>query len=197
MAVPSTLRLELVWRLQGADWAVNVLHYTTGTAIPVTADSMAPVAFAISAAFGTSGMDDAYSSQTQLNRFRVRDLRADGLEVQEFVINSTGLNGGPPMPRQTCIVTKLQSTFFGRKGRGRIFWPAPANNQVGTNGLAIAALTTAVTTFTNNLMLLPAGPMGNIVLGVYSRVDGVTRSVINTSTDNSFDMQTRRRDTTI
>lgn len=197
MATPSTFRLELVWQIQTQDWAVNVLHYTTGAAGALTQDAVSPMAAAIGSAFTSSGYRAAVSSQMSLSRLRARDIRTDGNPIIEAAINLAGTDGGNPMPRQTCVVSTLRTTFVARKGRGRVFWPSTANNGVTAAGTLDPADQAVVNAFAGALMTLPAGPLGNVVLGVLSRVDNTTRTVTQITTDTTYDVQTRRRDISI
>jgi len=197
MAVADTLRVEFVWRNGGIDFAVNVLHFTTGSSDPLTQAMVDALGATIETAFVASNFDDHYSTATEFDRIVVRDLRTDGNGPLSFALDHPGTVANNPSPAQTCIVTTLRTTDGSRRGRGRIYWPNPENARTTATGGIPATTITAATDFTTDLMLVSAGTLGNLVLGVYSRADDVTRSVTSVSTDSTYDVQVRRRDLSI
>jgi len=197
VAVDDTIRVEFVWRMSGIDFAVNVLHFTTGATDPLTQAMVDALGANIETAFTTANMDDQYSTVSEFDRIVARDLRTDGNGPLEFALDRVGTVAANPQPAQTCLVSTLRTTDGSRSGRGRIYWPAMANTLSSATGQALLATTTACNAFVEDLMLIGAGALGNLVLGVYSRVDSLTRSVTSVSTNNTFDVQTRRRDLSI
>jgi hypothetical protein len=197
VATPSTIRVELVWRFNALDWAVNVLHYTTGVSGPLIGDDVSALASSIGTAFTGSGLRPFYDNLVTLDRIQARDIRTDGNEVLTSTINLAGTSAGETMPLQTCVVTTLRTTFVTRRGRGRIYWPATSVTSTNGFGAVAPALVTAFGAFTQDLMLVAAGSQGNLALGVLSRVDNTTRTVVTNSTNNTYDVQTRRRDLSI
>jgi hypothetical protein len=197
VATADTIRVELIWKLSGVDWAVNVIHFTTGSAGALTTDNTASLASAIGTAFSAASLPADYPNEVLLDRALIRDLRTDGQQVWEKSINIVGTNSGNLLPAQTCIVSTLRTTTFSRRGRGRIYWPAPALGSSDPAGQVVAAAATRYSTFVTDLMSVTAGDLGTLVLAVLSRVDNTARTVTNVITDRVFDVQTRRRDLSI
>jgi hypothetical protein len=197
MATPSTIRIELVWKLTAVDFAVNVLHYTTGVGGPLLADDVDQMGSAIGTAFTASNLITDYSNEMALDRIRVRDMRTDGNGVFEDSVNVAGSGSSNTCPAQTCVVTTLRTSVGSRRGRGRIFWPAPNVNSVADAGVLSPVSQARFALFVQDLLLINGGSQGNVVLGVFSRTDNSTRSVISHNTDRIFDVQTRRRDLSI
>jgi len=195
--IADTLRVELVWRFGVIDFAVNVLHFTTGAGDPLTQAMVDAMGADIEAAFVSSSFDDQYSTESELDRIVVRDLRTDGNGPVSFQLDHSGTIAENPCPAQTCVVTTLRTTNGTRRGRGRIYWPAPASNKTTASGGVAPALSDAATDFTEALLLVSAGALGNVALGVYSRADDITRTVTDVNTDSVFDVQVRRRDLSI
>lgn len=197
MATADTIRVELVWKLQTVDWAVNVLHYTTGATDPVTGDVASSMATAIHDAFTGTGIQAHYADEVELDRIRVRDIRTDGNGVFERTINELGTSAAVPCPAQTCVVTTLRTTTGTRRGRGRVYWPAPATSVMSAQGTLGTVAQGDYNDFVTDLMAIGAGGLGSLNLSVLSRTDNISRTVTNISTDVIFDVQTRRRDLSI
>jgi len=197
MAVADTLRIELVWQLQGVDFAVNVLHYTTGSTDPLVQNDADQLAIDIGTAFATANVDDGYANETDLNRIILRDLRTDGNPPLIGAVTFTGGFAGAPMPGQNCVVSTLRTTNGSRRGRGRIYWPAPSADVLTDGGNLSSTYVSRYNALVTDLMSIDATNIGVINLGVYSRADDVTRTVTAVTTDNVFDVQTRRRDQSI
>lgn len=197
MAVADTIRVELVWKLLASDFAVNVLHFTTGATDPLVQAMVDAFGAAVETAMTTANFDDHFSTGTTLDRVVMRDLRTDGNGPLQFITDRPGTIAQNPMPAQTCLVTTLRTTNGSRRGRGRIYWPAMANNQTTSLGTATSQTVVDATLFVVDLMSVAAGALGNLVLGVYSRADDLTRTVTQATTDTVFDVQTRRRDLSI
>lgn len=197
MAVADTIRIEVVWRLGGVDFAENVLHYTTGAADPIDDADVAIFGTEFETVFGSSGLRAEMSNAIQLHRVVARDLRTDGNGPLTFLIESTGTVVSNPLPPQDCVVTTLRTTNGSRRGRGRIYWPGNAANQTTAAGQVDPTAITAFGAFMDAILTMPMGTPGNVVLGVYSRADDVTRTVVSHITDTVYDVQTRRRDLSI
>lgn len=197
MAVADTLRVELVWKMGAIDFAVNVLHYTTGASDPLTQAMVDGAAADFDGVFTTSGFSARYSDDMSLDRIVVRDLRTDGNGPLTGLIEDVGLQATNPLPAQTCLVTTLRTTNGSRRGRGRIFWPCPHADLTTTTGQANPNLVVDAGDFVDGIMSITAGTLGAILLGVYSRADDLTRTVTAHTTDSVFDVQTRRRDLSI
>jgi len=197
MVTADTIRVECVWQIGNIDFAVNVLHFTTGVTDPLEQSDVDTLGANIETAFTTANFDDVYSTNTKFDRIVCRDLRTAGNGPLEFSLARIGTVAQNPGPSQTCVVTTLRTTDGSRRGRGRIYWPATANNQTTSNGGVATAVVTAANAFVDDLMLIGAGGLGNLVLGVYSRSDNLTRTVTARTTDAVYDVQTRRRDLSI
>jgi hypothetical protein len=197
MATPSTIRGQLVWKLSGVDWAMNVLHWTSGFSGSLLADDVSAMAAEISGLFTSTTLKNHYSPSVLLDRLEVRDIRTDGNEILSAPINLQGTGTANTLPAQTCLVTTIRTTLASRRGRGRIYWPAMSVVAVGVNGQATTGAVTAAGAFTEGLFSVAAGTFGPVILSVLSRTDNVARSVVTQSTNSVFDVQTRRRDLSI
>lgn len=197
MATPNAINVQLWWTLNGTSWAVNSLWYNTGAATPIDQAVTNAIAASVNAAITAATPGNAYVPATDLAEIRVRDHRTDGNPVFIAPLVFTGLGGPNMSPRQTCVVTTIQSVLFSRRGRGRIYWPAPAEGVLTNVGTLTAGGQTIFQNFTEELLLLDAGTLGNIVLSVFSRSDNVVRTVVSHTTDTTFDVQTRRRDVAV
>jgi hypothetical protein len=197
MATPSTIRVELVWQLSALDWAINVLHYTTGVPGPLLGDDVTQMGTDIGASFTASQARLQYPASVVLHRIRARDIRTDGNGVLESPIGLAGTGGGNVLPAQTCLVSTIRSTLVSRRGRGRIYWPAMSTVTLGSSGQAIPGVATQMSLFVTQLMSITAGSNGNVQLAVLSRSDNTARTVVSVSTNTIFDVQTRRRDLSV
>jgi hypothetical protein len=197
VATPDTIRCELVWQMSGLDFALNVLHYTTGATGPLLSDDVSQMSSAIGAAWVASGGRVDYANEMALHRIRVRDIRTAGQPVLESNITTAGTASLDTLPLQTCVVSTIRTTTYSRRGRGRIYWPAPSVATLTTTGTLSAAAAGRFNAWVTDLMSISGGSLGPLTLSVLSRADNVARSVIAVNTDPSFDVQTRRRDTSI
>lgn len=197
MAVADTFRVELVWKMGGIDFAVNVLHYTSGATDPLTQADADAFASNLDSSLTASGLLSRYSTATSLDRIVMRDLRTDGNGPLTSVIDADGTQATNPGPAQTCVVTTLRTTNGSRRGRGRIYWPTPHSNNTDATGQLTTAAQTDYNDFMTAILDLGTSGLGVLDLGVYSRADDITRTVTSFTTDLTFDVQTRRRDLSI
>lgn len=197
MAVADTIRVELVWRMLQVDWAVNVLHYTTGSSDPLTQANVTALGLVFDGIWTSSGLESATTGDIEFGRVVCRDLRTDGNPPLQHVLNDSGSSAEPALPSQTCLVTTVRTANGTRRGRGRIFWSLGNRTLSTTGGVASSTYVNAIQAWMDDIALVAAGTLGNLALGVYSRADDVTRTATSWTTNNTFDVQTRRRDLSI
>lgn len=193
----NAIRVEIVWTLANLPWAVNVLHYIPETGDAVTQTTADDVGNSIEAGWTSSNLDDAYNNQVRCNTINVRDLRSDGLPVFTTAATMIGTATTSLLPAQTCVVTTIRSALNTRRGRGRIYWPAPAVGAPSSTGQLTTGSQGLYQAWMNAIDVLAINDPGNLTLGVYSRTDGVTRPVVSFDTNLIFDVQVRRRDSSI
>lgn len=195
--VPDTIRTEWVWQIGGSDFAVNVLHYTTGATDPLVQANVTAFGSEVLGLWTSTNIKTRYSNAVALNRIICRDLRTDGNGPLQTAVSLVGTGVTNPLPPQDCIVTTLRTTNGSRRGRGRIYWPGDGAGFTTAAGLVSSTTLTAISGWMDGLLSVSMGTLGAVVLGVYSRSDDVTRTVTAHSTDAVYDVQTRRRDLSI
>lgn len=100
---------------------------------------------------GGFGLEAIYPSGTVLNLTSVAQL--NGVPFREGAKTSTtealpGTLGTDSLPEQTCIVISLRGVNVGKKNRGRIHLPAPAED-MATGGLLNSTPSTRVSSATD------------------------------------------------
>lgn len=197
MAVDDTIRAELIWQLSGVDWAVNVLHYRIEDTQPVDANNVASLAAYVGAQWTASGLRAAYPDEVRMSRLKVRDLRTPDAAPIEASISLLGTSAAVLNPAQTCVVTTLRTVLASARGRGRIFWPAPAVGANDVNGTVAPGTVALYQAYANLLRSSDFGAGADAQLAVLSRALGVSTVVTSVSTNSGFDVQVRRRDLSI
>lgn len=197
MPTPQAVNIQLFWQINGVDWAVNSLWYIDVKPRPYVQADADEYAAGIEADWTSSLIGGEYNAEVQLDRMSLRDFNTEGNPIFFSQIDNVGTRGGDMLPRQTCAVTTTRTAFVTRRGRGRIYWPAPAAGTLGATGLFDGAFIAAANAWTNALRTIPRAGSDAAQLGVFSRVDNIVRSVISVNTDNSPDVQVRRRDLSV
>jgi hypothetical protein len=193
--VPDTVQVDLIWQLDGVDFAANVLHFLVGPSFEVDQSAADDIADAVGAAFDAGGTSwkDITNTGMGLKRVLVRDLRE--ASQPQFVgdVSLLGNNASDPLPLQTSLCVTLRTGLAGRKFRGRVYLPPPTEGQSDTNGNPSAGTATAAATFIDAMVDL-ANPSGDMALAVTSRVSSestpVTEVVVR---DLVWDTQRRRQ----
>ena len=113
MAQADTCRLSIIWKLDGADHAVNVLHFDSNGHVIDQADADA-VAAAVDAAFISSNFEDTVANNYSLDRIVLRDLNVDNQPEFSAIIDSPGLVAADVLPLSTSLCITLRTPLAGR-----------------------------------------------------------------------------------
>lgn len=115
-----------------ADWSTNLVAWWTDA---------------------TNGMQGIYPTGTTFDLSTVAELTGvpfrEGAKLEQ-THTLAGALSTDSLPEQDCIVVSLRAAAVGRKNRGRIHYPAPAEDQV-TGGVLNTTPSTHVSTATNVL----------------------------------------------
>ncbi|HKW42517.1 MAG TPA: hypothetical protein VJN39_14810 [Gemmatimonadales bacterium] len=102
---------------------------------------------------GTNGMQGIYPTGTTFDLSTVAALSGvpfrEGAKLEQ-THSLAGALSTDSLPEQSCIVVSLRAAEVGRKNRGRIHYPAPAEDKV-TGGVLNSTESTHVSTATNVL----------------------------------------------
>lgn len=192
LVMPDTVRVNVIWSLSGAEYAVNVLHYLVGPATIINQAAADDLSDVIQSAFLISGLDDLFANEVQLARSTVRDLRVASQAEYSSAIAQAGLNGLDILPLSVALVVTLRTALAGRRYRGRTYLSGFAEDSNQGNGTASAAAIIAAEAFIQALeTIIVAGNEWS--LGVMSIAAGETNAVTSTGVrDNVWDTQRRR-----
>lgn len=119
------------------------------------------------------------------------------IQVRQESIASAGpgTRGGTPMPTVVCGITEWLSVMAGRSGRGRTYWPFPANTDVSASaqpvGLYISALGTASTAILNFTTVTGGGGSIPVQLTLHSKT-AFLPNLTGFTVKNKFASQHRR-----
>lgn len=194
LVIPETIQARLVYDKDGADYAVQVLHYKVASTFVVdqtnTDDFAADVAAAWDA--GAVSQRDLTSDNVRLNRVGLRDIRNPNLPLFEKSLTLAGFAAADPMPAQTAYVVTLRTSFAGRSYRGRTYLTGYAEGQNDAAGNPVANVRTAAENFMNDMLQHTVGGF-TLFLAVASRTLGESNDVISvTGRDLVWDTQRRR-----
>lgn len=198
LVIPATVQAQIIWGKNGADHAVNVLHFINNTAAPVTQAMVDDVAAGMVVAFNEPDLTPVafrtrISNDYTLERVTLRDINVANQPLFESTGSplSTGSSSADPLPDATALVVTLRTELAGRKFRGRIYTCGWAETQSGGDGQPAAAQSGHAVLFVNAIQrefLIRQG----LQLAVASRVDLASRQVTSTDADNRWDTQRRR-----
>lgn len=191
VVIPATVRVSMVWKLSGTDYAVNALHYIVPGATVVDQAAANDIANDIGTAFAGT-YDASVADAVELNRVEVRDLRTASQPVYIGLILVDGASVVPPLPPQNAIVVTLRTALAGRSYRGRVYLPGASELASSATGSIESAAMTNANDFIDNIITeTVSGQTWN--LGVASPTLGLTTAVTNALVrDNVFDTQRRR-----
>lgn len=207
------LRLSIQGALPGGEvWSVNPAFHFNAVLAPTwdQASGDAIVAALIAAISSTevgTALRTVMSSSATITGYRL-----EGRDEDESLLGvSEGLYGAPipglgtySKTNQAAIVVSLRTTTPGAKGRGRMYWPATGASVSATTGRLsnptptdIANGAGALLELIQNTIEANAGlfPWSEVLLGVRSGTDHVTRTVTRLQVGDIVDTQRRRRDT--
>lgn len=135
----------------GLTWSFRQHFESPSTIATVSSDwSTALIAWWTDA---TNGMQGIYPAGTTFDLSTVAELTGVPYREGAKLLQTHALVGAltsDSMPEQNCIVVSLRAANVGRKNRGRIHYPAPAEDKA-TGGLLGATESTHVSTATNVL----------------------------------------------
>lgn len=206
-------RLSIKGSLPGGEvWSVNpAFHFNAAFAPQWDQDSGDAIVQALLAAVTSTTLptplEDVMSNQAKITGFRLegRGEFEELLGVSEDIYGTPlAGTGSPTKPNQSAIVLSLRTQTPGASGRGRIYWPALGATLSTTTGKmtipttvqladgAVALLELIQETIEANAGLFP---FTDVLLGVRSVTDHVTRTVTKIQVGDALDTQRRRRDT--
>lgn len=135
----------------GLSWSFRQHFESTSAIATIAADwSAALVTWWTDA---TNGMQGIYPTGTTFDLSSVAALSGVPFREGAKLLQTHSLAGAlssDSLPEQDCIVVSLRAAEVGRKNRGRIHYPAPAEDKV-TGGELNSTESTHVSTATNNL----------------------------------------------
>lgn len=206
-------RLSIKGGLPGGEvWSVNpAFHFNAAFAPQWDQASGDAIVTALLNAITTvtlpTALKSLLSTAGTITSYRLegRDEDDELLGVSEDLY-STPLagSGGSTKTNQAAMVLSLRTTTPGASGRGRMYWPAlGATLTASTGRLAtpttadIAAGAVALLELIQETIEANAGlfPFTDVLLGVRSPTDHVTRTVTRIQVGDIVDTQRRRRDT--
>lgn len=192
LVIPDTVRVNMVWSLSGAEYAVNVLHYIVPAGQVVNSAAAADLAADIGGAFTGGALDAWIADEIALTRVSVRDIRVANQPEYSAPINAPGLSAQDPLPLQTSLVATLRTALAGRRYRGRYYQTGFSEAANGATGRADNTIVADLEAFLTNI----SNPTvtGNLwALGVMSTVLGETNAVTAIEVrDTVWDTQRRR-----
>lgn len=202
--------IRVIWRgtLPGGEsWSTSAAYIPVGVQVaPQPQALMNAAATAIANAGLPSFLNSYLSPAGTLTSVRLEQRTASGaLLVVGEGARSTPANGSgsATKPFQTSLVVSLRTAVPGRRGRGRMYWPAlGASISATTLRLAmgsIEAMAPLMVTFlkgTGDLLQATFGGVAH-VLTVHSKANASEEEVIALEVGDVLDVQRRRRDKAI
>lgn len=132
-------------------------HHLTSTVV-TTAQAIAVASAAAWAAGADAGFLENFPNTTTWNRITAYGLNADGSpdgDLGQVIINQMGSSTLKPLPNQCAWVVTLRTSDLSRRGRGRMFLPAPDSGHLGNAGrvlpTSVAQVATGIQTYLNTL----------------------------------------------
>lgn len=177
----------------GETWA-NVLNFRRISGQTFDLTHALDLTAAVRSAY--ANLQGFWPSTTVLQQFTVRDLAVPG--SSPFVLSTVPLAGSgtlaDALPNDLCSVVTLETGLAGRRGRGRIFLPAPTKAALVSTAAGgpqfTQAYLTAAANFAQDLATWTVPP--DTALVVVSRVDNLSRFVQRGYVDSKADTLRRR-----
>jgi len=184
--VPLTSRLVATYSDAEGATAANVLHFLAigGDFDETTGDGIAQ----LWADFFELYSVNSWQIDTALEW---TDLRVDPPET--LIVNTDGAIGdstAATLPANVAACLSLSAASGGRSGRGRIYLPGISEEYVTNSSLSNPFITATIAGYVS-FATQCAGTHG-WVPAVYSRTDGISRSVLSTGMSTVVDTQRRR-----
>lgn len=126
----SFYRQTLLWTLPGAEKAAIRFHWARDTGSVPTIGLPESSAFALRATEFWDNIKDRYSVLTNYTGSRLQVIALDGTVAQtsdSLVAGSPGTEVNNTLPLQVAVVASLRTALGTRRGRGRVFLPAPSS----------------------------------------------------------------------
>lgn len=197
LVIPNTIQCRLVWNLDGAEHAVNVLHFRNDNNVVVDQALANQVATAINTASSALHAGVAYrqriANNFTLQKVTLRNIHAANQPEIENAVQPvfTGQDPGAILPVATALVVTLRTPLAGKSFRGRVFLPgfsAGSNTGLGTPS---ADVVTHAVIFVNAIDTNVQAAT-TLRLAVASRKLGVANYSTSRDADARWDTQRRR-----
>jgi hypothetical protein len=142
----NAIKVRIVWQLNGADYAVNVLWLRNPGATAVNVALCDLLRSNLGAALTSAGMLPLMPTTVQLGRIFIQDISNNtNAEVQSTIATShPGTSVSPVLPLQDALVATIRTAKVGKSFRGRIYTCGFATNAADPAGTATAATVAAV-----------------------------------------------------
>lgn len=199
----DVIRLSIEGALPGGEvWSINPCWSVEPPGIAVDFDDCQAIATAAAAIDPGAAVKGAMNSATTITSVRVEARTYAGvLEALAEAPLATPLVGGGTSPKsfQSAWVVSLRTTTPGGRGRGRLYWPATAQNtDSSTLRVPTAARDSFAAGFKTYLSGLETAVRATIALSrlvVWSRTGVTAHGVSSIQVGDILDVQRRRRDT--
>lgn len=207
LPVPQGVQLKLIWTLNGAEAAINILNWANPQNNIVNQAAADAIDSGVKAGLASSGLGAQLYSGVALARIEVRDLTQNSnpwyLGTGAAVAGTSAAN---PLPAATSFVVSLTTGFRGRSFNGRYYQWGYTEDANDVNG----GCTVVASTATRNFLIAITSTMGAVprvfscaVLSRFTTTPGSTTpternppllTVINgfTVRDQRWDVQRRR-----
>lgn len=139
VVITGTLQIRVIWALNGADWAENVLHALIGAGPSVDQSMADAIASDAGAAHVSSGLNVLQPTGVTLDRVAIRDIRTANQALIESPVGSAGTATSQLLPRGNALVVTLRTALAGKSFRGRSYVPGFGEDSNDTGGRATAA----------------------------------------------------------
>ena len=189
--ITGTYEIRITWALNGADWALNVLHCQLPGGDPVNQGLADAWATDLDAAHDSSGLAALQPASISIDRVGVRDLRVANQAMYEADVSSPGTGAGDLLVRAASIVVTMRTALAGRSFRGRSYVPGFNEAQNGADGTIAPAASAAATAWITAIRT--AATARGHTLAVASVKLGTSQPVTaQLVRDNVWDVQRRR-----
>lgn len=193
----SFLRHTLMWTLPGGEVANTTCAWAEDSAI-VSLDDLSVDMLASKGTALWADIKPAYAPQILYIGSRVQWIASDGhvVETAERVITGVaGTGGGNQLPQEVAVVASLRTALASRRGRGRMYLPAPAYG-------ALTSASRLDTTIRDDIAQAMSTYLDtDVTTGLFSCVASATGTLLSTVLEvrvgDVFDSQRRRRDSLI
>jgi hypothetical protein len=142
----------------------------------------------------TPGLQTIYTAGVVVSKCTTSQLNAltpfNTVAIAETDLTLNGTNVGNSLPQDTAIVCTLRTATPGRKGRGRMFLPAPATDQISATGELLSA-TIDVINGALSAAWFVSNPAGEQPV-IFSRSAGTALPILQFGEGTVFDRQSRR-----